>query len=167
MKKVIFICLLLFLSSGCDSDKLHLEAKAGEYAEVVSENTVASGSSTVELMLNSVASETKWAPSISLGYFTEEMGNSLQVMLMLNKPQDKDLVLVYRHLVDGKVKETTSLLKGIKLKESVEIKVSWDKSGVYIINANERVKIALKTKINNPTEYFSVASGSGTIFVHE
>lgn len=170
MQKTLLILAISMFLLACESDsnRLEIQANAGEYSRLIREDTPNEGLSKVRLILEEVAeTNSKWASSIAIGYLGESQDNLLEIMLLQHGPQDEELVLVYRLVEDGTAKDPTVLRKGIGFGEAVKLNINWDEAGVYRINTNGIVDTTVRTNIKNPSEYFSIVSGTGVVVVDE
>ncbi len=160
MKRIFALILVFLLSSISNAEqRITLEAKANEYKAVDLSVSGIDATFTVSMKLTNYAPNSKWPPAAYAGFYQgKDRDNSIQFLIIRNKPDDKYIVVGYRIIEKGKVAQVRSLAN-LKLGSEVVAQLSIT-NGLVTISLQGYPSVNVQTKLGVIKSYLSVSSAT-------
>ncbi len=155
---VIIFAILIASSTGYAGDSKILKAKPGKYNAVDIGEISKETNFSVKLKLTEYNQTPEWPPAAYVGlYQGDNRSDSVQFVIIRNKPTDKHVVAGYRVIESGRITAIKSLAK-LELDTHAQVMFSV-LDGVVKLSLHGVDPVEFKTNFDKVKPYISVSSG--------
>lgn len=157
MRRILISLLLAVSVQVAFAAPIVLSAEPGSFNGQPIKGHASSNQIKGSILIRSFKPEPSWPPAAYMGmYQGQDRNNSIQAVVIRNKPSDKFLVVGYRLVVEGKEAKIASITN-VGLHEPIKVNMSFT-GGVATLQINQSKPVVVHTPFSNVGTYVSVSS---------